>query len=574
MVSPHTDPGTRSEAQASLGRYRLGVVIGSGGMGTVLSATDEVLGRQVALKVLREDLAGDDRALARFRQEARIAASLSHPGIAAVYDFAEEEGRQAIVMELLDGHDLHSVRQLEGRLQPAVVATLLAEAADALAYAHGLGAVHRDIKPANIFLTRTGTVKITDFGVAYAGGAGLTTTGALVGTPDYLAPEQVRGERATAASDLYSLGCVAFELLCGQPPFGGDNSIAVATARLDAPAPSPRAFNPAVGEALDAVVRCALDPVPERRFPSATAMAQALRAAAHAGPRPATPAAGTVPLDVAGLTRQLAMAPAGLTQQLGASPATMVDLPAAAVLWPPFPGGPIAPVGPAGGPWPPAPARRRHSRWTWLWLPVIVLLMAGITFDIVAAWRKETAAVVVPTWTNASFQTASAAAQRLGLHVTSVPTSSLSAAGTVLSSNPAAGSKVKRGHTVSLAVSLGNLFREDNVVNDMQDQAMATLQGQNLNPVVSAETVAGSVDGQVVSQDPPATTAVARGATVTLTVTAAPQSNGDQSGNGDSSSCGGLLSPLLNLFSTCAAPSPSPTAPAHRHKGGGGGGGG
>ena len=542
----------------TLGRYRLGEVIGAGGMGTVVRASDEVLGRQVALKLLREDLARDDRALARFRQEARIAASLSHPGIAAVYDFAEEEGRQAIVMELLDGEDLHSLLQRDGALDPAVVAGLLAEAADALAYAHRLGAVHRDVKPANIFLTRSGTVKITDFGIAFAGGAGqLTTTGALIGTPDFLSPEQVRGERATGASDLYSLGCVGFELLTGRPPFIGDNSIAVATARLDAPAPSPRALNPAVSEALDAVIRCALDPDPDRRFASAAAMATALRSAVA----PLAPPGGSATGSVA----------TSETQRLGLSPATLVDVPAGgqAAALPPVVGRGRneARVGPPPGSRPASP-RRGHSRWVWLWLPVMVILMAGISYDIVTAWQKANARHAVPSWSGVPFSTASAAAAHLGLHVRRVDDSSEATAGTVLGSTPAAGTLVKRGQTITLAVSLGNLFPEPNVVNQMQAQAIAALQAQGLHPVVSDQTVPGSVDQQVASQDPPASTAVAKGATVTLTVTAADQGQGSQ---GDTSSaCSPLLDPLFAVFGNpCASPAPAPGPNPHGHGGNG-----
>jgi hypothetical protein len=607
----------------TLGRYRIGEVIGSGGMGTVLRGSDEVLGRQVALKVLREDLAGNDLALARFRQEARIVASLSHPGIAAVYDFAEEGGRHAIVMELLDGEDLHSIVRRQAPLEPAVAASLLAEAADALAYAHARGAVHRDIKPANIFLTRSGVVKITDFGVAYAGGAGqLTTTGAVVGTPDFLSPEQVRGQRATAASDLYSLGCVGFELLTGRTPFAGDNPIAVATARLDAPAPSPRALNPAVGAALDAVIRRALDPVPTRRYASAGAMAQALRAAvdpagataaslmAIPDPKPAgagMPLPIPLPLDppldppppaaadaaaraaavaatAAGPAAELAGGPAdaaatllggaavplelggaALTRQMAASPPTQVDLPPAD----PFrastpPAGTRLPPAPVPAPFPPG---RRHSRWAWLWLPVMVLLMAGIIFDIASAWRNEAASVVVPSWTNASVQTATAAAQRLGLKVRSVNQSSPVQAGTVLSSSPAAGRRVKKGSVVTLAVSLGNQVHVDSVVSDTQDDATSALQAQGLNPVVNQEVTSDTPDGQVMSQDPPAGTLVDKGSTVTLTVATAPS---DQNNPGDSSSCG-LLPSILNLFSgsTCPSSGATPPAPGHHHHGGG-----
>ena len=521
----------RSEAQSLLGRYRLGEVIGAGGMGTVLQAHDEVLGRSVAVKLLREELAADERSLVRFRQEARIAASLSHPGIAAVYDFAEEGGRPAIVMELLDGQDLHTVLSVEGPMDPARAAAIVAQAADALSYAHGMGAVHRDVKPANIFLTRSGAVKITDFGVAYAAGGGqLTTTGALIGTPDYLSPEQVRGERATAASDVYSLGCVAFELLTGRPPFGGDNSIAVATSRLGAPPPSARALHAEVGEELDEVVRRALAPAPGDRYPTAAAMARALRAAVrHPAP---TPPVGP-----------LAGGPA--TERLDSGPATLVE--------PPLP----ARV--------PRPPPGRSRKWAGLWAALLVLFMAGLTLDVVRAWQRQNAPRAVPSWTGVSFQQASGQARRLGFVVKRVDAPHQPPAEVVLGSTPAAGTRLKPGSTVTLAVSLGNLFALPDVRTKNVDDATTILRGQHLNVIRNSQTVPGAVDGLVDSQDPAPGALVSGGAPVTLTVTAVPP--GDQSPPGDQGGDNGflapLLNPLLNLFGT-------PTPPGHGRHGGGG----
>ena len=586
------------EAASRLGRYRLGEVIGAGGMGTVMSATDEVLGRSVAVKLLRDDLTSDERALRRFRQEARIAASLSHPGIAAVYDFVEDSvggrSRHAIVMELLDGQDLHSTLERDGALDPAAAAGILAEAAEALAYAHERGAVHRDVKPANIFLTRAGVVKVTDFGVADAGGAGqLTTTGALVGTPDFLSPEQVRGHKATAASDIYSLGCVAYELVTGQAPFHGDNPIAVATARLDSDTPSPRAVNPQVSPELDAVIRRALAQDPADRFPSAGAMAVSLRAAVRPSPGdgaavpapvvgpPASPASPAItagpaspasPASTAGPANPADPDPRAATIRIARErvgpPPTVVDLPGAVT--PPFGMPRGTPAGPAPG------APRRSSRWVWLWLPVMVILIGGITYDIARTYQQATARVILPSYTSTSYGLASAAARRLGLKVAESVTDSAVPAGTVVGSSPPPGSRLRKGATVTLSVSRGNLFHLQDVTQQSENDAINALQIQHLNPVVSPQTVPGTVDNQVASQDPPPGTLMKAGGTVTLTVTAVPpdqasngdNGNGNGNGNGNSDQSGGFLSPLLNQLFGGATASPAP--PPGKHHGGNG----
>jgi serine/threonine protein kinase len=499
----------RSDAETVLGRYRLGEAIGAGGMGTVLRGYDDVLGREVAVKLLREELAADERSLTRFRQEARIAASLSHPGIASVYDFADEAGRPAIVMELLDGQDLHTILEREGPMEPRRLAGILAQAADALAYAHGLGAVHRDVKPANIFLTRSGAVKITDFGVAYAAGANqLTTTGALIGTPDYLSPEQVRGHRATAASDIYSLGCVAFQMVTGNAPFAGDNSIAAATARLDAPAPSARSVNPAVAPDLDAVISRSLAEEPRERFPSAAAMARALRSAAGV-------TGNTAPMG-------LPMESGPGTVPLTFGPPTVVEAPPGAPPTPPAAPPPWVPP-PVVGPVLPSASPRRRHRLAWLWVTLLVVFLAGLSLDIVRSWQRMNAPRVIPSWAGMSYDSASADARQMGFGVARSDASSPVAAGQVLASSPAAGAKLKRGKTVTFTVSLGNQSPVPDVSSKSVSDATAILEAKGFHVVVSSQTVPGSVDGQIAAQDPPANALVAKGATVTLTQTAVPQ---------------------------------------------------
>jgi serine/threonine-protein kinase len=264
-------------------RYRLESRIATGGMGEVWRATDTRLGRPVAVKVLKPEYADDAAFRQRFAAEAQHAAALHHPGVASVYDFGEappedsgdDSPRPYLVMELVDGKPLSELIRPGQPLDPEVTRDLIAQAADAVAVAHRAGIVHRDLKPANLLITPDRRVKVTDFGIARAGeGMALTQTGQVMGTPQYLSPEQARGAVATQASDIYSLGVVAFECLTASRPFNADNPVATALAHLREPVPQ---LPDSVPPGLAATVTRALAKEPGERFVDADAFAAALR---------------------------------------------------------------------------------------------------------------------------------------------------------------------------------------------------------------------------------------------------------------------------------------------------------
>jgi eukaryotic-like serine/threonine-protein kinase len=237
-------------------RYRLDERLASGGMGEVWKATDELLGRPVAVKLLKEQFVSDESFRMRFRAEARFAASLQHSGIAQVYDYGEQDDLAYLVMELVPGETLSRILNVEGRLSPDTTLDIVGQAARALHVAHSTGIIHRDIKPANLMVTADGVVKITDFGIARAGGSStMTQTGQVMGTAQYVSPEQATGRQITPASDLYSLGVVAYECLAGMPPFTADTPIALALmhVREDAP-PLPADVPPAVRGLISSMI--------------------------------------------------------------------------------------------------------------------------------------------------------------------------------------------------------------------------------------------------------------------------------------------------------------------------------
>ncbi|MFI6758278.1 Stk1 family PASTA domain-containing Ser/Thr kinase [Micromonospora sp. NPDC050417] len=286
-------------AQARLlgGRYQVGELLGYGGMAEVHRGRDLRLGRDVAIKMLRTDLARDATFQMRFRREAQNAASLNHPAIVAVYDTGEEiaptgETLPFIVMEFVNGRTLKEVLAAEGRLMPRRALEISADICAALEFSHRHGIIHRDIKPGNVMLTLNGQVKVMDFGIARALASGATTmtqTSAVIGTAQYLSPEQARGEPVDARSDVYAAGCVIFELLCGHPPFVGDSPVSVAYQHVREDPPAPSDINRDVTPPIDAIVLKALSKNPLNRYQSAAEMRADLLRAAAGRPVMATP---------------------------------------------------------------------------------------------------------------------------------------------------------------------------------------------------------------------------------------------------------------------------------------------
>ncbi len=261
-------------------RYELEELVGSGGMSSVFKARDRLLDRNVALKILHEHHLEDAEYVERFRREARAVAQLSHPNIVTVIDRGEADGRQFIVFEYVDGENLKELLDREGPLPVAEALELASGIARALSFAHEHGLVHRDVKPQNVLLNGDGRPKVTDFGIARSLDVqkGVTQTGTVLGTSNYIAPEQASGERVDAQTDVYSLGVVLFELLTGQVPFEGENFVAVAMQHINEPAPSVRERRGDVPPRVEAAVDRALAKDPRDRYPSMAAFAAELEA--------------------------------------------------------------------------------------------------------------------------------------------------------------------------------------------------------------------------------------------------------------------------------------------------------
>jgi hypothetical protein len=428
-----TDPGL-----VLGGRYRLVSRIAAGGMGTVWEAYDETLQRPMAVKVLNEGLANDPRFAERFRREARHAAGLSHPNIAGVFDYGEDEGRPYIVMELVDGEDLAERLARVKQLDPKETATIGSQVAAALAHAHAAGIVHRDVKPANVMLTRDGEVKVTDFGIAapLEGSTGLTVTGSVMGTSRYISPEQAAGDRATPASDVYSLGVVLYETLAGAAPFVRESPVATALAHIHDQAQPVRELRPDAPAELAGVIQASMAKEPNDR-PTAAALATSLRS--EAGPIAVEPAGEEGEKKASGEgdgTEVLPLGTVGAQRTDPTRPLTVV--PAARPSTPP------ASTAAA------APSRRRDRSRAW----ILTLGALALLFLIVGLLTAGgVSAVHTPHFIGLTRQQAVARAERFGLDPRVQVQTGGGTAGTVIDQRPPAGKMIVTGAHVTLVVA-------------------------------------------------------------------------------------------------------------------------
>ena len=499
--------------QILAGRYEIRDLIGSGGMAEVHLGYDKRLSRIIAIKLLRSDIAGDPTFQARFRREAQSAAALNHPTIVAVYDSGEEEFTAPngstrsvpyIVMEYVEGH---TVRELlgDGEAVPIPEAVEITTGVlDALEYSHRAGIVHRDIKPGNIMLTSTGAVKVMDFGIARAiedSAATVTQTHAVVGTAQYLSPEQARGELVDARSDLYSTGCLLYELLTGQPPFTGDSAVAIAYQHVREIPKPPSALAADVPESLDRVVLKALAKARDDRYQDAAHMRTELLAAAR-GMAVSAPATET-------------------WQSTTAMPSATAPSPA-----PPISTQPSAPEQTAED-------KRPRRRW-WVWMLIILLLiLAGIVIGMLASGLpgsrhpNETpsptaTAAIVPNVSNMSEDDAKSAIEDVGL--TFVRGDDVSSdtvdEGLAISSDPGAGTSAVLGTEVTVSFSSGSATVKVPDVSGMtQSEARKEIENANLTwGDVTTEDSPGTQAGQVIRSNPAAGNPVSRGATVSVVV--------------------------------------------------------
>jgi hypothetical protein len=380
-----------------LGRYKLNARVGVGGMATVYDAEDLLLGRRVAVKIPLPTFAADPAFVARFENEARVAASLVHPSLVSVYDVGQDGDTRFMVMEFVEGETLRDLLRRESPLTPEDVVQVGSQVSDALEVAHRRGLVHRDVKPGNVLLTNDGRVKLADFGIALALGTdSATRTGVVLGSVQYLAPEVARGETATPLSDIYSLGVVLYEIGTGHLPYAGDTPVAIALQHVQSEPRRPTDWNPALPAALEAIMLRAMAKAPAARFATADELAGALRAFGRgepvpgvaplpsAGERAARAIEGTAPLataDPAATTPWTWGAPAGPSPWAVAAPQPVERTQ-------PLPSVP-APAAPAAG-WSPQPAPLYPSaRWPLVLLGLLsVLCVLGLVPLGMLAYRQ------------------------------------------------------------------------------------------------------------------------------------------------------------------------------------------
>ena len=513
------------------GRYEVRSLIGHGGMAEVHLGFDTRLSRIVAIKMLRSDLARDSIFQARFRREAQSAASLNHPNIVSVYDTGEEtvtgpDGRSIsvpyIVMEYVEGH---TVKELLSDGTPVPIneaISIVSGILSALEYSHSQNLVHRDIKPGNIMLTGDGKVKVMDFGIARAltdSQATMTQTNAVVGTAQYLSPEQARGEQVDARSDLYSTGVVLFELLTGRPPFTGDSAVAVAYQHVQQLPPTPSSVTPDIPEALDRVVMKALAKDREQRYSSAGSMLVDLMRASRGGNVNAP--------ETAVWAQTQTLTP---TQGTSAQGTPTQTLPSTAFQPVATATSSIAPVSEE-----PEEVEEKKSKKKVLVLAILVLvalaLIGGIWYALQSTTKSNATVAVPDNLVNMTQQDAQAAVEAAGLVFTvdpkKVPSDTV-AEGSVVETDPPSGTMVAPGSTVKAKISSGSdsVIVPDNLINMSPEEAKQAVEALGLVWQLSSDQVASDTveSGKIAQVNPSPGSKVKKGQTITGTVSSGTKS--------------------------------------------------
>jgi serine/threonine-protein kinase len=478
------------------GRYRVLRRIGSGGMADVYCAEDTHLGRQVAIKVLHRRFAQDQEFVERFRREAKSAAGLNHPNVVGVFDRGEHEGTYYIAMEYLEGRTLKDIVATEAPLPQEQVIDLGIQILQAAGFAHRHGVIHRDFKPHNVIVDEHGHAKVTDFGIARAGASEMTETGSIMGTAQYLSPEQAQGHAVTATSDIYSIGVMLYELLAGRLPFDGDSAVAVALKHLsEAPAPISH-WRPDVHPSLEAVVMAALAKDPAQRWQSAEDLAAGLESArvqiesgANGGQDTADFAA--IPMPAGQDTDPTQLAPP-------TAPAV------------------VAPVT--------EPGPERERRWPWYAIGILALALLGVLAYLVLSGLLATEKREVPRVTGQQLVQARQVMERAGFDVETERVQSSQPFDQVVDQDPNGGEEAEEGSTVTLEVSGGpGDVLVPPVANLRQAQAIDELEDAGLEVTIDREFSGKVKKDFAIRTVPPEGTEVTKGTRVRLLVSRGPE---------------------------------------------------
>jgi beta-lactam-binding protein with PASTA domain/predicted Ser/Thr protein kinase len=469
-------------------RYEIQGVLGQGGMAKVFKGRDTVLGREVAVKVLSPQFVTDAQFVTRFRREAQAAAALNHPNIVSVFDTGDQGDIHYIVMEYVEGRTLRDAIRSDGPLMPERAAEIADAVAKALSAAHEKGLVHRDIKPGNIMITSSGEVKVMDFGIARtATGDTLTQTAAVLGTASYLSPEQAQGEPVDPRSDIYSLGCVLYEMLTGKPPFTGDSPVAIAYKHVrDDPVP-PSRLNGDIPRDLESVVMKSMAKNPANRYQTADELRQDLGRVLQGLPTMATPVMGDTTEHIS------------RTQPEGTAVMTRA---------------------------PPEEEERRRRIWPIVLISLLVLALIALAafFLVRSLLEPEVQLVRVPDVVGEQEEDAVETLERAGFTVNTEEDFSSRPRGVVFDQDPNASERVEEGSEVTISVSRGPPRVEvPDVINQSQGSAESEVQAAGLEMVVTGEEASSEIpEGNVISQSPQPGERVPRGSDVSVVVSTGP----------------------------------------------------